>query len=41
MPDGIYVASMMLRDLKGHYEPGIYTILYDGDGILDFEMDDV
>ena len=31
----------MARDLLTHYDPGNYTILYDGDGILHFGMFDV
>jgi hypothetical protein len=31
----------MARDLITHYDPGNYTILYDGDGILNFGMFDV
>ena len=31
----------MARDVKTHYDPGNYTILYDGDGILSFGLFDV
>jgi hypothetical protein len=31
----------MARDVQTHYDPGNYTILYDGDGILSFGMFDV
>jgi len=31
----------MARDIRTHYDPGNYTILYDGDGTLTFGMADV
>jgi len=31
----------MARDIKTHYDPGNYTILYDGDGVLNFGLSDV
>lgn len=31
----------MVRDLNGHYEKGTYVCLYDGDGVLEFNMEDV
>ncbi|KAA0164185.1 hypothetical protein FNF31_02421 [Cafeteria roenbergensis] len=33
--------TMLLRDLGGHYEPGTYVVLYDGDGVVVPQMDDV
>lgn len=41
LPPGITVGTLMARDLITHYDPGNYTILYDGDGILNFGMFDV
>jgi hypothetical protein len=35
------VSSLMLRDLSEHYPAGTYVCLYDGDGTLNFLMDDV
>lgn len=32
---------MMVRDLEGHYKKGVYICDYDGDGILEFSLDDV
>ena len=31
--------AMMLRDLSTHYLSGVYTVLYEGDGTLDFGLD--
>jgi len=31
----------LVRDLQGHYPAGTYTVLYHGDGVLEFSMDDV
>jgi hypothetical protein len=31
----------MARDLMGHYEKGTYVCLYEGDGVIDFNLDDV
>lgn len=41
LPAGISVGTLMARDVLTHYDPGNYTILYDGDGILSFGMQDV
>ncbi len=41
LPLNLNVGSLMLRDLRGHYEAGTYVVLYDGDGVLTFTMDDV
>lgn len=41
LPPGISVGTLMARDITTHYDPGNYTILYDGDGILSFGMFDV
>lgn len=41
LPPGMSVGTIMARDLLTHYDPGNYTILYDGDGILHFGMFDV
>ena len=30
---------MMIRDLQAHVPGGTYTVLYDGEGVLDFSMD--
>jgi hypothetical protein len=30
---------MMIRDLQAHVPAGTYTVLYDGEGVLDFSMD--
>ena len=38
---GLAVGSMHLRDLRGHYSPGTYTIRWEGDAVLDAWMDDV
>lgn len=35
------VGSIMSRDLNTHYENGTYTVLYDGDGVINFWLDDV
>ncbi|KXZ45525.1 hypothetical protein GPECTOR_53g111 [Gonium pectorale] len=32
-------ATLCIRDLQGHAPAGIYTVLYDGKGSLDFSMD--
>jgi hypothetical protein len=35
---GVY--GLMVRDTKGHIFPeGVYTVLYDGDGLLDFVLE--
>ena len=31
--------TMMIRDLQGHIPAGTYTLLYDGEGIIDCSMD--
>lgn len=41
LPPGITVGTLIARDVKTHYDPGNYTILYDGDGVLNFGMFDV
>jgi hypothetical protein len=41
MPNNVFVGTMMVRDLQGGYEKGIYVVLYEGDAILTFTMDDV
>lgn len=41
LPPGIAVGTLMARDVKTHYDPGNYTILYDGDGVLSFGLFDV
>ncbi len=41
LPPGITVGTMMARDVVTHYDPGNYTILYDGDGVLTFGLYDV
>jgi hypothetical protein len=41
LPPGISVGTLMARDVLTHYDPGNYTILYDGDGILSFGLQDV
>ena len=41
LPPGISVGTLMARDVVTHYDPGNYTILYDGDGVLTFGMFDV
>lgn len=33
------LGTLMVRDLRGHYKAGVYTVLYDGDGVLSFSMD--
>ena len=35
------LGAMMLRDLEQHFPETKFVCLYDGDGILDFTMDDV
>lgn len=41
LPPGIAVGTLSARDVQTHYDPGNYTILYDGDGILSFGMFDL
>lgn len=41
LPPGITVGTLISRDVYTHYDPGNYTILYDGDGVLNFGMFDV
>jgi hypothetical protein len=31
----------MARDIVTHYDPGNYTVLYDGDGVLSFGLFDI
>ncbi|RYY37292.1 hypothetical protein EON62_01225, partial [archaeon] len=38
---GYAVGTLMMRDLQGHYPAGTYTVLWDGDGVLDATMTDV
>eukprot|EP00798_Chlamydomonas_sp_ICE-L_P027890 gene27890-12008_t len=35
------VSTLVVRDLQGHVPGGVYTVLYDGVGLLDFSMYDV
>lgn len=41
LPPGIAVGTLIARDIQTHYDPGNYTILYDGDGVLSFGMYDL
>ncbi len=31
--------TMMIRDLQAHVPAGTYTVIYDGEGMLDYSMD--
>ncbi|WIA31087.1 hypothetical protein OEZ86_001114 [Tetradesmus obliquus] len=37
--DNMKAGTMMIRDLQGHIPAGTYTILYDGEGVIDCSMD--
>lgn len=39
LPNNIFLTGLMARDLDAHYDQGIYTVLYDGDGTLNFGLD--
>lgn len=41
LPPGVAVGTLIARDIQTHYDPGNYTILYDGDGVLSFGMYDL
>lgn len=41
LPWDLAVTALVSRDLLTHYDQGTYTLLFDGDGTLDFGMDDV
>lgn len=41
LPPDTRAGAMMMRDLEGHGVSGTYTILYDGDGIVQPSMSDV
>lgn len=32
---------MLMRDLQGHIPGGTYTVLWEGEGLVDFSMSDV
>ena len=36
---GLGWSAAEVRDVERHYVDGWYTVLYDGEGILDFNMD--
>uniref|UniRef100_A0A383V938 EGF-like domain-containing protein n=1 Tax=Tetradesmus obliquus TaxID=3088 RepID=A0A383V938_TETOB len=37
--DNMKAGTMMIRDLQGHIPAGTYTILFDGEGVIDCSMD--
>jgi hypothetical protein len=41
LSDGVQVGTMMVRDLRGHYTPGTYYAMWEGDGCVTLGMDDV
>ncbi|KAG2422805.1 hypothetical protein HXX76_015752 [Chlamydomonas incerta] len=41
LPPNSRASTLVMRDLQGHIPGGVYTVLWDGRGALDFSMSDV